>query len=131
MVMTNPYQQYKQNSIMNATPGQLIVMMYNGCMKFIKTAEKAIEQKDIEGANNAILRAQDIIDELMSALDRQYDVSDNLYNLYEYINRRLVEANIKKDKAILQEAYNLVVQLRDAWAEVVKVREKPGRNKGV
>ncbi|HHU64071.1 MAG TPA: flagellar export chaperone FliS [Clostridiales bacterium] len=129
--MTNPYQQYKQNSIMNATPGQLIVMMYNGCMKFIKTAEKAIEQKDIEGANNAILRAQDIIDELMSALDRQYDVSDNLYNLYEYINRRLVEANIKKDKAILQEAYNLVVQLRDAWAEVVKVREKPGRNKGV
>ncbi len=131
MAIANPYQAYKQQSVINASPGQLIVMLYNGCMKFIKLAEKSIEQKDFQGANNAIQRAQDIVEELMSGLDMQYDISNNFLSLYEYIDRRLVEANIKKDKTILKEAYNLISQLRDTWVKVIKINETPGRSKEV
>ncbi|MGI6113392.1 MAG: flagellar export chaperone FliS [Mahellales bacterium] len=129
--MANPYQAYKQQSVINASPGQLIIMLYNGCMKFIKLAEKSIEQKDFQGANNAIQRAQDIVEELMSGLDMQYDISNNFLSLYEYMDRRLVEANIKKDKTILKEVYNLIAQLRDTWVEVVKINGTPSRSKGV
>ncbi len=131
MAIANPYQAYKQQSVINASPGQLIVMLYNGCLKFIKLAEKSIEQGDFQDANNAIQRAEDIVAELMSALDRQYDISHNLFSLYEYIERRLVEANIKKDKTILGEAYNLIAQLRDTWVEVIKINGTPSNSKGV
>jgi flagellar protein FliS len=131
MAIANPYQAYKQQSVINASPGQLIIMLYNGCMKFIKLAEKSIEQKDFQGANNAIQRAQDIVEELMSGLDMQYDISNNFLSLYEYMDRRLVEANIKKDKTILKEVYNLIAQLRDTWVEVVKINGTPSRSKGV
>ena len=120
MAVFNPYQQYQQNSVTSANPGQLTLMLYNGAIKFIKTAILCIEKKDIGGANTAIIRAQDIILYLDDTLDPQYEISQNLSNLYEYIYRRLVEANISKNAAVLEEAVSMVGELRDTWMSVLK-----------
>ena len=96
MATVNPYQQYQEQSVMTASPGELTLMLYNGCIKFINQAKLFIEQKNIEKANNAIIRAQDIIQELMVTLNMDYEISKNLAALYDYMNRRLIDANISK-----------------------------------
>ncbi len=124
MAINNPYQQYQQQSIMTASPGELVVMLYNGCIRFIKQAIECINSKDLTGAHKAILRAQDNILEFMSTLDMKYEISHNLMALYDYLHRRLVEANVAKDVAILEEVLTFVTELRDTWAEAVKITRK-------
>lgn len=124
MAMNNPYQQYQLQSVMTASPGELVVMLYNGCIRFIKQAIECINSKDLMGAHNAIIRAQDIIVEFMSTLDMKYEISHNLLALYDYLHRRLVEANVKKDTAILEEVLTFVTEFRDTWAEAVKITRK-------
>jgi len=124
MAAVNPYQQYQEQSIMTASPGELTLMLYNGCIKFIKQAKLYIEEKDIEKANNAIIRAQDIIYELMSTLNMDYEISNNMMALYDYMNRRLIDANISKDIKVLDEVLNLTVEFRDTWMEVIKKTRK-------
>ncbi|MBS4054454.1 MAG: flagellar export chaperone FliS [Thermaerobacter sp.] len=121
MAMPNPYQVYQQQSVMTASPGDLTLMLFNGCLKFMGRAELALGKKDLAGAHEALLRAQDIVAELMSSLDMQYEVSSNLLALYEFIYRHLVQANIKKDPSLIAEAVALVAELRDTWAEAVQV----------
>lgn len=116
----NPYQQYRENAIKSASPGELTLALYNGIVKFIRQGITAIDDENIEGANNAIIRTQDIISYLMDTLNRDYEISNNLMSLYDYMQRRLVEANIKKNKAILEEVLGLVEELRDAWGQAVK-----------
>lgn len=131
MAVANPYQKYQQQSVMTASPAELTLMLYNGCIRFIKQAQIAIDDKDIEKANNLIIRAQDIIAEFMSTLKMDYDVSDNLMALYDYMNRRLIDANTAKNKDILQEVLELITDLRDTWIEVVSItRKQMHANKG-
>ncbi|ACV61582.1 flagellar protein FliS [Desulfofarcimen acetoxidans DSM 771] len=120
MAVFNPYQQYQQNSITSAKPGQLTLMLYNGAIKFIKTAILGMEKKDIGTANGAVIRAQEIIRYLDHTLDPQYEISQNLSSLYDYIYRRLVEANINKNAAVLEEVVSMVEELRDTWMSVLK-----------
>lgn len=123
--MINPYQQYKENSILTASPEELVLMLYNGILRFIEEAKMAIEKKDFNKANNSILRAQDIITELMLTLDMNYEISKNLYSLYDYMKRRLIEANIKKDIKILDEVSGFAYDLKQTWnAALSKIREK-------
>lgn len=123
--MVNPYQQYKENAILTASPEELVLMLYNGIVRFIEEAKGAIEKKDYMAANNSIQRAQDIITELMLTLDMNYDISKNLYSLYDYMLRRLIDANVKKDVAILEEVKGFAIELRDTWSVALnKVREK-------
>ena len=96
-------------------------MLYNGCIKFILQAKKAIDDKNIEQRNYNIQRAQAIILELMSTLNLDYEISKQMLPLYEYMNRRLTEANVKNDPAILDEVNGLVAEFRDTWKEVIKV----------
>jgi len=124
MALNNPYQQYQQQSVMTASPGELVVMLYNGCIRFIKQAMECINNKDLVGAHTAIIRAQDIIVEFMSTLDMKYEISHNLLALYDYLHRRLVEANINKDVTMLEEVLTFVTELRDTWAEAVKITRK-------
>ncbi|KAA5804426.1 flagellar export chaperone FliS [Thermoanaerobacterium thermosaccharolyticum] len=123
--MINPYLEYKRNSIMTASPEELVMMLYNGIIRFVNEAKQAIDDRNIEGAHNSITRAQDIVLELMSTLDMQYDISKNLYSIYDYISRRLIEANLKKDKVALDEVESLVSDLKDTWGKAMdKVRAK-------
>ncbi|HRS21558.1 MAG TPA: flagellar export chaperone FliS, partial [Clostridia bacterium] len=114
---SNLYQQYKQNTVNTSTPQELTLMLYNGLVRFLKLACQGIEEEDIEKANNNIIKSQNIIIEFMSTLDMQYEISEELFSLYEYMNRRLLEANIKKDKQILEEVTGYAEELRDTWAQ--------------
>lgn len=118
---TNAFNAYKQNSVTTASPGELTLMLYNGCLKFLGKAKVAIEQKDIEEKNHNIQRAQAIIAELMSTLNMDIEISKQMLPLYDYMNRRLVEANIKNDAAIIEEVEGLVTEFRDTWKEVIKI----------
>jgi flagellar protein FliS len=131
MAAVNPYQVYKNQSVMLASPEELTYMLYNGCAKFIRQADMAINNRDIPGANEYIKRAQDIISELMSTLDMSYNVSQGLMAIYDYIYRRLVDANIAKDTAVLNEALGLVIELRETWTEAMKISStKAASNRG-
>lgn len=112
---------YKTQQIMTASPEELTLMLYNGAIRFVNEGIKALEDKNFEKANTANLRAQDIIREFMCTLDMQYEIAQGYNKLYDYIEYRLVQANIKKDKAQLEEAKGLLVELRDTWAEAMKL----------
>lgn len=120
MALNKAVYQYQQNSIMTATPEELTLMLYNGCIKGIRLAKIGLEDKDYEKANLYMCKAQAIIRELRATLDMKYDISKNLYELYTYFLDRLIEANIKKESSILDEVEQFVSDLRDTWAEAMK-----------
>lgn len=124
MTYNNMYQQYQQNSIMTASPEELTLMLYNGVIKFINLGKLHIENKEIEKANESIKRAQDIIFELNSTLDMNYDISNNLRSLYTFILEKLMDANIKKEITPLNEILPLLDELRDTWKEAMKEARK-------
>jgi len=126
MAMKNPYGQYKQNSIMTASPQELTLMLYNGALKFIGMSKIHIEQKDIPNANESIMRTQAIIQELNITLNMDYEISTGLRSLYIYILEKLVDANISKDVKHLDEAAQMITELRDTWKEAMKF-SKTGR----
>ena len=120
MALNKAVYQYQQNSIMTATPEELTLMLYNGCIKGIRLAKIGLEDKDYEKANLYMCKAQAIIRELRATLDMKYDISQNLYELYTYFLDRLIEANVKKESSILDEVEQFVSDLRDTWAEAMK-----------
>lgn len=118
------YKTYQQNSILTATPGELTLMLYNGCIKFIRQAKIAITEKNIEDKNKYLQKAQDIIRELMVTLDQKQQVAQSMMQMYDYMNRRLIEANIKNDLEILNEVEGLVTEFRDTWKQVIEITQK-------
>ena len=125
MLTNNGYDQYKSNSINTATPEELTLMLYNGLVKFLMQAQSAIETNNIEKANNGIIKAQAIIVEFMSTLDMNYEVSQNLELLYDYMYRQLTQANLKKDNAIVEEVLGMAKELRDTWSQAMKLAKHP------
>lgn len=121
---SSAYRQYQNDMVNTATPQELTLMLYNGLVKFLKLAYQSIEEKNIEKSSNNILRSQDIITEFISTLDMQYEVSKGLYALYDYMNRRLIDANIHKDKAIVEEVIGYAEELRDTWAQAMKLAKQ-------
>lgn len=120
----NPYQQYQQNTVNTASPQELTLMLYNGLVRFLKLAYQGIEEKNVEKANNNIIKSQNILIEFMSTLDMQYEISEELFLLYEYMNRRLLEANFKKDLTIIEEVTGYAEELRDTWEKAVKLAKQ-------
>ena len=121
MAMPNAYEQYNNNRILTASPAELTLMLYEGAIKFCNIAIIGIEQKDIEKAHKNIVRAQRIIEEFRITLDHKYPVAEDFERIYVYILQRLLEANIKKDKEILEEVLVHLRSMRDNWKEVMKI----------
>lgn len=124
MQAQSAYNAYKQNSVTTASPGELTLMLYNGCLKFLHQSKKGIEENNLEKKNANLLKAQDIIKELMSTLNMDVAVSKEMLALYDYMNRRLIEANIKNDTTIIDEVEGLVTEFRDTWKEVIKMNRQ-------
>lgn len=122
--MNQAYQTYQNNSVNTATPADLTLMLYNGCLKFIKQAKLAISEKDFQRKNDNIIKAENVITELMVTLNMDVEISQELMKLYDYINRRLIQSNTKNDIAILEEVEGFVVELRDTWKEVMKLHKQ-------
>lgn len=109
------YEQYKKTSVETMSPGKLLLMLYNGCIKNIEHAKKSIEAKETEKAHEQIVKAQNIIIELMATLNMDYEISLRLMTVYDYIYNQMVEANIKKDSELLDQIRTFLVDLRDTW----------------
>ncbi|KPN97431.1 flagellar export chaperone FliS [Lysinibacillus sp. ZYM-1] len=121
---TSAHNAYKQNSVTTASPGDLTLMLYNGCLKFLHKAKLAIQDKKIQEKNTNLQKAQAIISELMATLNMDIEVSKNMMALYEYMNTRLVEANIQNDISIIEEVEGLVSEFRDTWKEVIRINRQ-------
>ena len=124
MTANNAYAKYKEQSVTTATPEELTLMLYNGCIKFINLAEVFIDEKNIEKTNLNIQKAQAIIGELNLTLNMDYEISTNLRQLYTFVNEKLLDANISKDKKPLAEAKEIVTELRDTWKEAMALSRK-------
>jgi flagellar protein FliS len=122
---------YRQTEVQSRTPLELVVMMYDGALRFIAQARDAIERKDIRARQKAIARALTIISELQSTLDMEKGgvISEKLDSLYVYINGRLIDASSKQDARPIEEAARLLTTLRDSWAEIARetAATAPGR----
>jgi len=117
----NPLRSYKETQIKTATPGKLILMLYDGAIRHLNQAlEDLSKEHRYDSISNSLIRTQDIIAELMISLDfdRGGEIAKNLFGLYVFMNRRLLDGNISKDKAPLEEVKTLLTELRGAWAEV-------------
>lgn len=112
---------YKDNRILTASPAELTLMLYEGAIKFCNIAIMALEKNDIEKANANIIKAERIILEFRSTLDFKYPSANQFEIVYDYIYRRLIEGNIKKDKEIIEEALGYIREMRDTWKEVMSL----------
>jgi len=121
----NPYAQYANNKIMTASPAELTLMLYEGAIKFSNLAVMAIEEKDVEKAHKNIMKVQRIIEEFRYTLDHKYAVAEDFDRVYKYLLTRLLDANLSKDKEIMEEVTEHLRSMRDNWKEVMK-RAKQG-----
>lgn len=111
---------YMQNSIQTASPGQLLIMLYDGAIRFCRQGIEAIKEQRYSDANVSLLKVQDIISEFVITIDRSNPLSENLLKLYEYFNMRLIEANMKKDTAPAEEVLGYLVDLKETWFQASK-----------
>lgn len=120
MPARNPFAEYTTNKIMTASPAEVTLMLYEGAIKFCNIAIGAIEHGEIEKAHINIKKTQRILEEFRNTLDHKYPVAEDFDKIYVYLLRRLFEANMKKDKEILEEVNMHLRSVRDTWKEVMK-----------
>jgi flagellar protein FliS len=118
----NPYARpnaYRENSIMTASPEQLVVMLYDGAGRFLRQAEGSMLDGSWLVASEKLSRAEAIIDELLATLDMDAgEVADRLQSIYIFCKTRLIEARIERDSVRVDQVARLLRELRDAWSQV-------------
>jgi flagellar protein FliS len=137
MAMTN-YQAaaYKQVRVKTAGPGQIVVMLYDEAIRQLKLAIELLgsSSKELDRVNNSILKARDIVTELMVSLDMEQggDFAQRMFSLYVWFNEQLLDANIRKDSGPLKVVLNYLSEIREAWAQIAgKVDVQPQERRGV
>ncbi|KQL36743.1 MULTISPECIES: flagellar export chaperone FliS [Bacillaceae] len=118
------HQAYKNNSVSTASPGELTLMLYNGCLKFLGKAKTAITDKNIQEKNVNLQKAQKIIQELMVTLNMNIEISKSMMQMYEYMNHRLIEANIQNSVEVIEEVEGYVTEFRDTWKQVIQINRQ-------
>lgn len=115
------YAAYANNKVMTASPAELTLMLYEGAIKFCNIAMVAIDDGDVEKAHNNIRKVDMIIEEFQITLNRKYPISKDFDEVYTYLRDRLLWANIKKDKEILEEVLEHLRTMRDTWKDVMRL----------
>jgi len=118
MINQRPQDEYRRQQAMTASPIELVVMLYDGLKKNIILGQRSIEKNDVQKAHKFLMKAQDIVSELLNSLNMNYEISKELSELYEFILQSLMDANIKKDAELLEPLLGMVDSLRGAWHEV-------------
>ena len=126
MLANQGYAAYANNKIMTASPAELTLMLYEGAIKFANLAVAGIEENDIQKAHTNIMKVERIIEEFQATLNHKYPVAKDFDNVYNYLLIRLKEANVKKDKEILEEVNMHLHSVRDNWKEVMRVNREKG-----
>ena len=119
-MQTNPYQTYKQQSVLTMTPAEMLLKLYDETIKQLSAAEIYIGEKNILKSNDALQRAQKILNYLKATLNFEYDISNNLSALYDYFVRLIVQANVQKSSEPIREVLPMVQELRDTFAQAAK-----------
>lgn len=120
MQTQNPFDKYNKSKILTASPAELTLMLYEGAIKFCNIAILGIEQNDMEKAHANIMKTQRIIEEFRNTLDHKYPLWEDFDRVYVYLLQRLFDANVKKEKEILEEVNMHLRSMRDTWKEVMK-----------
>lgn len=120
MALPNAYAAYNRNKILTASPAELTLMLYDGAIKFCNIAILGIEQSDVPKAHTNIKKTERIIEELLRSLDMKYPVAKDFENIYVYLLQRLHQANMTKDKEIIEEVLTHLRSVRDNWKEVMR-----------
>ena len=117
----NLRQEYLKQSVMTASPAELIVMLFDACIKNLKLAEINMQDShDISSANTHFLNAQEIIMELVNCLDPNVELSTQLLDIYDYLLRTLRDMNIMKDLTLLPDVLDILASMRDTWQRISK-----------
>ena len=124
MLVNQGYAAYANNKIMTASPAELTLMLYEGAIKFCNIAITGVEEKNIQKAHENIMKTERIIEELQSTLDYKYPVAKDFDEVYSYLLRRLRQANMKKDKDILEEVLKHLRTMRNTWKEVMHIAHR-------
>jgi len=121
----NGHERYLETAVETASPARLIVMLYDGAIRFINEAAYAMQQRDYETQNTKLQRAQKIVAELISSLDfdKGGEIAENLFRLYTYMYNQLVEANINDSRDRLEHVVHLLSELREAWDTIATESE--------
>jgi flagellar secretion chaperone FliS len=119
-LISSPYQKYQQAQAQTASRPKLLIMLYDGAIKFVNAGIEGINEKDYEKANTNLTKAQAIIHELISSLNFEYPIAKDLVQIYEYLLHLLIESNIKKSPAPSVEVLEHLTELREAWIEASK-----------
>ncbi|MGI5838055.1 MAG: flagellar export chaperone FliS [bacterium] len=121
MPQANVYQTYRKSQIQTASPGELLLLLYDRAVLQTRQAAKLIREGKPGEAHNCLIKAQDIVTELMVTLNLEAgEIARNLQALYDYLRQRLIQANIHKDAAIAAEVGGILAELRDAWVQIVR-----------
>ena len=118
LINTRPQDAYRRQDVLTANPVDLVVMLYDALKKNIILGRRAIAKKDTVAAHNSLMKAQEIVSELIKSLDMTYEISDELLAIYGFALRSLSDANIRKDAEPLEPVITMVDDLREAWKKV-------------
>jgi len=118
MINSRPQDVYRRQNVMTANSLDLIVLLYDALKKNILLGKKGIIKKDAYAAHTHLMKAQEILTELVNSLDMNYEISEDLLNLYEFFIINIGDANLKKDPEPLNPVIEMVETLRSAWAEI-------------
>jgi flagellar protein FliS len=134
MAVAAPYQlahEYRRTQVETAPPTQLVVMLYDGAIRFLSLAREKMAARDLEARHTNLLKAQRIITELMSSLDREKggEVAANLHRLYAFMLRQLVEANLRDRPQPIEDVLGMLRELRESWAEVDRAQQRQNEHR--
>ncbi|MDK2812957.1 MAG: flagellar secretion chaperone FliS [Clostridiales bacterium] len=114
-MVLNPYQKYQQQSVMTMTQGEMLTKLYDEIIKQLSAAKEFIAQENPEEVNKALQKAQRILAHLQVTLDNKYEVSESLNALYDYFIWRIIDANLHKEVAPIEEVLPMITDLRDTF----------------
>lgn len=120
MALPNAYSNYANTKVQTATPAQLTLMLYDGAVKFCNLAISGLDEHDYYKTNENIKKVNRIIEEFRATLNFKYPVAKDFDKVYEYISKKLLEANIHKNRDMLVEVLSHLRTMRETWIEVMK-----------
>lgn len=118
--MQNPYEKYKQQSVMTMTGGEMVNLLFDTVVNRLNRGILCIKEKDYEGSNTAFQKAQNIFTHLSMTLDDQYEIAESLAALYDFFNYNIRQANIRKDVEPVEEILPMIVELQETFAQADK-----------
>lgn len=122
----NQMNNYRKNQILNASPEQILILLYDGAIRFCREAQLAMEVGDLGKQADKLSRAMAIVTEFSNTLNREVggNIAEDLDALYAFMNRELVRANLEKDTAAVKTVEVLLSDLRETWVEAIDLNRQ-------